>query len=46
MIIPSSIYWNVGLGRAKGEVQQDEEGLKTMQVLGENMAWLLNKINA
>ena len=46
MVIASSIYWNVGIGRAIGEVQQDEEGLKTMQVLGENMAWLLKKINA
>jgi len=27
------------------EVEQDEEGLKTMQVLGENMAWLLKKIH-
>jgi multimeric flavodoxin WrbA len=46
MVIACSIYWNVAIGRAKGEVQQDEEGLKTMQVLGENMAWLLKKINA
>jgi multimeric flavodoxin WrbA len=46
MIIPGSIYWNMAIGRAKGEVQQDEEGLKTMRVLGENMAWLLKKINA
>ena len=46
MVIACSIYWNVAIGRAKGEVQQDEEGLKTMQVLGENMAWLLQKINA
>jgi multimeric flavodoxin WrbA len=45
MIIPGSIYWNMAIGRAKGQVQQDEEGLKTMQVLGENMAWLLKKIN-
>jgi len=46
MIIPGSIYWNMGLGRAKGEVEQDEEGLRTMQILGQNMAWLLKKINA
>lgn len=44
MIIPGSIYWNMGVGRAVGEVQQDEEGLKTMQVLGQNMAWLLKKM--
>lgn len=44
MIIPASNYWNIGVGRNIGDVLQDEEGLKTMQVLGENMAWLLKKI--
>ncbi len=46
MIIPGSTYWNVGIGRAAGEVESDEEGLQTMQDLGRNMAWLLKKINA
>ena len=46
MIIPGSIYWNMGIGRAKGEVEQDEEGLNTMKTLGQNIAWLLKKINA
>ncbi len=45
MIIPGSCYWNMGFGLNKGEVEQDEEGLKTMQTLGQNMAWLLKKIN-
>lgn len=45
MIVPGSSYWNVGIGRAKGDVEQDEEGMKTMQTLGKNMAWLLKKIN-
>ncbi|MDO9069431.1 MAG: flavodoxin family protein [Deltaproteobacteria bacterium] len=44
MIIPGSNYWNVGLGRNIGDVEQDEEGIQTMQVLGENMAWLLKRI--
>jgi multimeric flavodoxin WrbA len=44
MIIPGSSYWNIGIGREKGEVLKDEEGMKTMKVLGENMAWLLKKI--
>ena len=44
MIIPASSYWNVGVGRNIGEVESDEEGVKTMQVLGENMAWLLKRI--
>jgi multimeric flavodoxin WrbA len=44
MIIPGSSYWNVGIGREMGEVEGDEEGKRTMQVLGHNMAWLLRKI--
>jgi multimeric flavodoxin WrbA len=45
MIVPGSFYWNVGIGRKPGEVEQDSEGLETMQTLGQNMAWLLKKIN-
>jgi len=45
MIIPGSVYWNFGMGRQVGEVEQDEEGVRTMHVLGENMAWLLKKIH-
>jgi multimeric flavodoxin WrbA len=44
MIVPGSIYWNMGFGLAKGDVEQDEEGLRTMQILGQNMAWLLKRI--
>lgn len=43
MIVPGSCYWNFGIGREKGEVAGDEEGMRTMQVLGENIAWLLKK---
>jgi len=45
MIIPGSSYWNIGIAREKGEVADDEEGMKTMRVLGENMAWLLKRLN-
>jgi hypothetical protein len=45
MIVPGSIYWNLAVGRDPGEVQNDEEGIKTFKQLGENMAWLLDKIN-
>ena len=44
MIVPGSSYWNVGVGRQIGEVEQDEEGVQTMKALGENMAWLLKRI--
>lgn len=46
MIVPMSSYWNLGIGREKGEVQNDEEGIKTMTNLGNNMAWLLEKLHA
>ena len=45
MIVPGSSYWNLGMGRQPGEVNNDEEGLKTMKTLGENMAWLMKKIS-
>jgi len=44
MIIPGSIYWNMGIGREIGEVAEDSEGMQTMQILGENMAWLMKKL--
>ena len=43
MIIPGSSYWNVGMGRQPGEVNNDAEGVQTMKNLGKNMAWLLKK---
>ncbi|MEW6521516.1 MAG: flavodoxin family protein [Thermodesulfobacteriota bacterium] len=46
MIIVGSSYWNIGIGRDPGEVLNDQEGLKTMQDLGRNMAWLIKKIKA
>jgi multimeric flavodoxin WrbA len=46
MIIPGSSYWNFGIGKDPGEVMNDEEGVRTMQTLGKNMAWLLKKIHA
>jgi len=44
MIIPGSSYWNIAVGRNVGDVEQDEEGIKTMRDLGANMAWLLKRI--
>jgi len=45
MIVPGSSYWNIGIGRQKGEVEKDDEGIETMKNLGTNMAWLLQKLN-
>jgi multimeric flavodoxin WrbA len=44
MIIPGSSYWNIGIGRQPGEVNNDAEGVQTMKNLGKNMAWLMKKI--
>jgi multimeric flavodoxin WrbA len=46
MIIPGSSYWNIGIGRQPGEVNNDAEGVQTMKNLGKNMAWLLKKLHA
>ncbi len=46
MISPGSSYWNIGIGREPGEVEKDEEGIRTMKTLGRNMAWLLKKVGA
>lgn len=44
MILVGSNSWNVGIGPEKGEVVDDAEGMTTMRILGENMAWLLDKL--
>lgn len=45
MIVVGSSYWNLGVGREIGDVESDKEGIETMETLGENMAWLLKKLN-
>jgi multimeric flavodoxin WrbA len=44
MIVPGSTYWNVAFGRNRGDVEMDEEGLRTARNLGKKMVWLINKI--
>ncbi len=44
MIVPGSVYWNLGLGLGEQEVKADDEGIRTMTVLGQNMAWLLKRV--
>ncbi|MDQ7786327.1 MAG: flavodoxin family protein [Thermodesulfovibrionales bacterium] len=46
MIIPGSSYWNLGIGMEPGDILKDKEGLVTFRDLGENMAWLLEKLSA
>ncbi len=44
--VPGSTYWNVAIGREKGEVEKDEEGLETAWNFGKNMALLIKKLRA
>ena len=40
MIVPGSIYWNMGMGLGKGEVLGDEEAMRNMGHVGRTIAWL------
>ena len=40
MIVPGSIYWNMGMGLEKGEVLGDEEAMRNMGHVGRTIAWL------
>lgn len=44
MVVPGSTYWPIAYGREPGEVVKDEEGMKTVAALAENLAWLLKKL--
>lgn len=44
MIVVGSSYWNIAFGMNPGDADNDAEGVKTMQTLGQNMAWLLKRI--
>jgi len=41
MILATSNYWNITHGTAPGEAIKDDEGTQIMEVLGNNMAWIL-----
>lgn len=45
MFVATSNYWHVIHGNRKGEVLKDEEGVQVMEVLGENMAYLMHTLN-
>ena len=46
IINPGSTYWNVAIGREKGEVEQDEEGMNTAWNFGKNIADLVKRLRA
>lgn len=45
MYLVGGTYWNMVYGKEVGEVLNDIEGMKNMESIGDNMAWLLNRIN-
>lgn len=46
MIVIGSQYWNQVHGFTPDDVRQDKEGMQTMRTLGQNMAWILQSIEA
>ena len=44
MYLVGSTYWNIAYGRLPGEALKDEEGVSNMKNLGQNIAWLLNRL--
>ena len=44
MPVASANYWNNVYGRLPGEASQDEEGMQTMRILAQNMAFLMKSI--
>ncbi len=46
MLVVGSTYWNMVYGKDIGDVLSDGEGLANMRNIGENMAWLLKKLDS
>jgi len=44
MIVPGSSYWNVGAGRAEGDILKDNEALLTLDELAKNIIWLADRL--
>ena len=44
MIVPGSSCWSFAIVLEKGDVDKDQEGIQTMQVLCQNVAWLMKKL--
>jgi multimeric flavodoxin WrbA len=46
MAVATSNYWSVIHGHSPGEAKEDKEGKQIMRVLGKNMAWLMQVVEA
>jgi hypothetical protein len=45
MVVPGSSYWNIGFGKAPGDVVEDSEATHTIDRFAENLAWLASKLS-
>jgi multimeric flavodoxin WrbA len=46
LTVPGSTYWNMGIGKEKGEITGDEEGMNTAWNFGKNLASVLKKLKS
>lgn len=44
MFLVGSIYPSIAFGNARGEVLKDEEGVINVKLLGDNFAWLMERV--
>ena len=44
MFVVGATYWNMVYGKDIGDVLRDDEGVKNMRNLGQNMAWLMKQL--
>lgn len=44
MPMPTSNYWNIIYGRDPGEAALDAEGIQTLTILADNMAWMMKAL--
>jgi multimeric flavodoxin WrbA len=46
MIVVGADYWNIGKGLKEGDVNHDNEGMQTLQILADNFSRLLTKLQS
>lgn len=44
MIMPSSTYWNIGMGVNKGDIEKDQKAKSYIIRFAENLAWLMKSL--
>lgn len=46
MPVASAGYWNMTLAHMPGDIEGDEEGIRTFETLGKNMAFMVKKLRS